>query len=402
MLFNQGQRSSAAQLAATDMAYVRLSTIDEGQGDGKGACNGGIYIVRRQLDGIICVEKRLLSKDCVGYAIPREIDIHRRLRHPNIVPYLDGVVSVQVPARMYLEFFSHGTLREVIYRAMDAADAERQRHLHDNKAAATGADVGGGGAGAGAGAGAVCGSQMQNDRWRGGGGGGCRYYRKDYDGPTPATALPEEFLWHVFMSLVQALVYLRTGSTDPYDIRPVPGWVPILHRDIKPANVFLRPASVATASTSRSSKVQQPVVALGDFGLAEPVYTTYIDGMRHQYSATPPLKNIVGTPLWQPPELPLHEANGRGDVWAVGAVMHALCRLDMGPVSLDDAPPGVAPKRWICDPDARRPRRAGPRYSPELNMALAAALTLDVQLRPDACALWELLLQLHGEAMKVC
>jgi serine/threonine protein kinase len=40
------------------------------------------------------------------------------------------------------------------------------------------------------------------------------------------------------------------------------------------------------------------------------------------------------TPQWQPPEVPLPDARGRGDVWSIGAVVHVMCHDGVGPVDV--------------------------------------------------------------------
>ncbi|KAF2731405.1 kinase-like protein [Polyplosphaeria fusca] len=79
---------------------------------------------------------------------------------------------------------------------------------------------------------------------------------KDYCGQQ--TEIPEDFIWHVFESVADALSYCYDGPED------AKYWRPILHNDIRPANVFL-------SSKSQSGEVlnaKYPRVVLGDFGLA--------------------------------------------------------------------------------------------------------------------------------------
>jgi hypothetical protein len=62
------------------------------------------------------------------------------------------------------------------------------------------------------------------------------------------------------------------------------------------------------------------------------------------------------------------------------------------------SPRGMDAKDWMRSAAARRPQTAGPAYSQQLNVALAATLTLDVAQRPMAAPLLPLLLQLQAQA----
>ncbi len=323
--------------------YDQLSTIDPGDGRGAGACNDGIYLVRRAHDALVCVEKHLppyAFTDANGRRLtcPREIAVLRTLRHPNILRFVGAVVDPNAAppiARLYTEYYSHGSLADMLRRLR-----------------ATGAGV------------------------------------------------PEAFVWHVFFSLVRALVYLRTGSTHPHEIRPARGWAPLLHRDIKPLNVFLRNAAAARADRHHG---EYPLVVLGDFGLAKPAAAVAAAACRSSSADTPhgverlrAAALLQGTPQWQPPELPLHDARGRGDLWAVGAVVHALCHGGVGPVDTARRPRGVSSLAWAELPAARQPRRAGGAYSTQLNSALSVALTPDLARRPDACGMFMALQQFYA------
>jgi serine/threonine protein kinase len=323
------------------------------------SANDSVSVVRRVRDGLVCVEKRL--SDAAGGAYPREIDIHRMLHHPNIVQYVDSVIppTLSLSAaggaewKLYIEYCSLGSLEDMLKR-LRQADRRSSRSVR----------------------------------------------------------LPEPFIWHAFLSLARALVYLRTGSSHATQVRQAPAWVPVLHRDIKPANIFLRPSSSTSStssstlsssafppspfttnnnssSSSSSSSSAYPAVVLRDFGVA-------ISSRDPALASHQP--HFVGTPMWQPPELPQHDPHGRGDVWAAGAVVQALCRLDTGPVDVGMAPRGTDAKEWMQSPAARQPETAGPAYSDQLNAALAAALTLDVAQRPTAVELFQQLLQLQAQA----
>lgn len=126
--------------------------------------------------------------------------------------------------------------------------------------------------------------------------------------------IPEGFIWHSFLQLADACAYMHTGydrlaNSD----RPPRGFQPIVHRDIKPPNIFLR--------LDRNSGY--PDLVLADFGCAT---TKVRSGNTYQ----------IGTPMYQPPELPIHSP--QGDVWSLGACIHIMAT---------GSPPikGV-PKKW--------------------------------------------------------
>ncbi len=144
------------------------------------------------------------------------------------------------------------------------------------------------------------------------------------------------------------------------------------------------------SSSNSCSAVSEPhpTVLLGDFGWAMGAHDPEL-AYEQQFEC--------GTPLWQGPEVPRHDEHGRSDVWAVGACIESLCHLDTGPVRLPP-PAGVDADAWLGCPRARQPRGAGPRYSRELSVALAAALRLNVNQRPDACVKLALLKRLRADA----
>ncbi|KAI3331720.1 hypothetical protein HD806DRAFT_546068 [Xylariaceae sp. AK1471] len=80
--------------------------------------------------------------------------------------------------------------------------------------------------------------------------------------------IPEHFIWHVFLTLIEAVRWLHTGAV-PGTNDVVDGWTPIYHRDIAVNNIFLQ-------YTHRPDTEPEPVegfetnafpeVVLGDFG----------------------------------------------------------------------------------------------------------------------------------------
>ncbi|KAI4187265.1 MAG: hypothetical protein LQ348_004121, partial [Seirophora lacunosa] len=125
------------------------------------------------------------------------------------------------------------------------------------------------------------------------------YFKRD-------AKVPEPFLWHTFLQLARALHHLHTAARDPRSGAPIT----ILHRDIKPANVLLRPSS----SSSPTNRNRYPDVVLADFGCSS-THPTPSSSASVRYSC-------VGSITYQGPEVPLQ--NAAGDVWALGATVHAL------------------------------------------------------------------------------
>ncbi|KAI9782181.1 MAG: G2-specific serine/threonine protein kinase [Peltula sp. TS41687] len=178
--------------------------------------------------------------------------------------------------------------------------------------------------------------------------------------------LPEGFIRQVFLELADALAYchygveetdLRGGSVVPSKF---PGWLTVIHRDLKPSNVFL------VASGAR-----YPCVVVGDFGLA-------IRENDRRYRR----KRNVGAPFIRAPDA---ACSPKVDVWAVGAIMQMLCRLDLG--LLKTMPADISTKDWLGRGEAFDPKGAGTRYSIALNDAVAACQSLSPDDRPSSVEL---------------
>lgn len=285
--------------------FQRLKTLDDGKGAHSGLSgnmNDGVFLVKRKKDGLICVQKRIPTRN---KHLLDEIRVHYRLEHPNICQYIDAFIADHDPpplrASLYIEYCDQGSLEMVLER-----------------------------------------------------------YRRRSEKPRARSYIPEGFIWTVFLDICSALQYLHYGieAGDTSPPKHPPEWRRVLHRDIKPANIFLKSGRYD----------EYPIAVLGDFGCA----TRY--GMKGWNETD----TIVGTSTWQPPEIPEHTT--RGDVWALGAVIQALCRLDHGPVI--SPPAGVNEEIWWISPEARVPKSAGRHYSVQLNRALESALTLAHKQRP--------------------
>ncbi|KAL8948820.1 MAG: hypothetical protein Q9222_005027 [Ikaeria aurantiellina] len=136
---------------------------------------------------------------------------------------------------------------------------------------------------------------------------------------------PEAFIWHCYLQLAEAMAYIHAGYR--VDGQPISSnFQTVIHRDIKPSNIFLR--------RSRS-QTQYPDLVVADFGMA----TT------QKYSGQ---GSLLGTPIYQPPECPLHSREG--DIWAVGACIHALAT---GGPPMAQPPRGVTDNQWFLNPGSR-------------------------------------------------
>jgi serine/threonine protein kinase len=154
----------------------------------------------------------------------------------------------------------------------------------------------------------------------------------------------EAFIWSAFKDLANAIGYMQHGITDTVRSGPRdPKWHPIIHRDIAPRNVFLQ-----------SGQQRYPRVILGDFGCGD--FVELLTGQLPRFD-----------PRWAPPEAPTFGPTS--DVWSMGAVVQAMCRLD-GPA-----------ERYGPVPGGRHYRGNVGGYSEQLNKALAYAMADDPRMR---------------------
>lgn len=177
-------------------------------------------------------------------------------------------------------------------------------------------------------------------------------YFEDWQG------VPESFIWHCFLQISEGLAFMHHG----YDRRqlggppPASDWQPIIHGDIKPENIFLGPPTPDSHG--------YPSLVLGDFGLAT------MDEIP-----------FPGTWKWQPPELPM--TSKKADVWALGAVIHALAHEGRAP--LRHRPDGMHPHDFYRWPGARQPMSLLGNYTTELHeLVIHGALEFNPQARPSS------------------
>jgi serine/threonine protein kinase len=220
--------------------------------------------------------------------------------------------------------------------------------------------------------------------------------------------LPEAFVWYVLISMLNVFDYLATGRSDGErrSRHHRRDWETILHRDVKTANVFLRerrPLQQQAAAAAAASRVPFPdgafrdadargdvsklprVVAglaaaagypdpvLGDWGWAIGVNDPdFVDDQGPAAEA--------GTAAYQGPEQPLHDRQGRSDVYGLGASIEELCtnklRRRLAPLPAEVPTPAPAPEAGGAAAAAAAPPGAGARprssyyYSPQLVMAI--------------------------------
>ena len=170
--------------------------------------------------------------------------------------------------------------------------------------------------------------------------------------------VPESFIWHAFLQISEGLAYMHHGYDRRLNYGPPPAsdWGPIIHGDIKPENIFLGPPTPDSHG--------YPSLVLGDFGLASGKET-----------------NRAGTWKWQPPELPV--TSKAADVWALGAVIHALAHDGRPPMR--PCPPGMQKCDFYRWPGAREPMSLHGLYSDELHdIVVNGTLEFNPDARPSS------------------
>ena len=151
-------------------------------------------------------------------------------------------------------------------------------------------------------------------------------------------AMPEERVWRLFSQLCLALRYIHKERH-------------VVHRDLTPSNIMLS---------------AEGVIKLADFGLAK---------QRHGTQSI--LESVVGTVLYQCPEIIQHEAYGeKADIWALGCVLYQMAALS--PPFSGANPLAVA--RSIVEGDFTP---LPDTFSPLLSTTVARLLTVDPDARPD-------------------
>ena len=151
--------------------------------------------------------------------------------------------------------------------------------------------------------------------------------------------LPEDFIWHCFIQIAEALDVMHNAGSKR-----------VIHRDVKPNNVFLE--------HKYNHKAPWPNLKLGDFGVA------VLE------------ENTMGfhVPCWQGPELPLHSS--AGDIWGLGAIIHWMAH-GKPPIAPRPADFRGSQKEWEDIPCARKPMPLPKSYSDGLDAYMMRCLEWD-------------------------
>jgi hypothetical protein len=197
-----------------------------------------------------------------------------------------------------------------------------------------------------------------------------QYYRH-------SARFPESFLWHIYLQLCEAVAFIHHGYDHRRQGKQPEKWQKIIHRDIKPANIFLR------LPLNYPGKGLYPSIVLGDFGMAS----------LHDTS-----DRIIGTPEFQPPEIPM--ASRKADVWAIGAIMHVLIHDGQAPIAPKPEFYAGSKIDWFCEPIAREPNLIDDKYSRGLTFCVFGALRDDPDYRWGVVDLLNTIL--HSQQRKRC
>lgn len=165
--------------------------------------------------------------------------------------------------------------------------------------------------------------------------------------------LPEDFIWHCFIQIAEALDVLHNAGSER-----------VIHRDVKPDNVFLE--------DKYYHEPPWPNLKLGDFGAA----------------ALKELTKGFHVPRWQGPELPL--LGVAGDIWGLGAIIHWMAH-GRPPIAPRPADFRGSQKEWEDRPEAREPMPLPKLYSSSLHMYMMRCLEFDPDDRISSHSLVECL-----------
>ena len=152
----------------------------------------------------------------------------------------------------------------------------------------------------------------------------------------PFRRISEDFIWHCFVQLAEALDVVHNAGSRK-----------VVHRDVKPGNIFL--------DQKYRHEAPWPDLKLGDFGEA---------GFNPREAGFMALR-------WQGPELPLLSA--AGDIWGLGAIVHWLAH-GQPPIAPRPRSFGGSLREWEARPSARQPMPLPLSYSGALNRHMMRCL----------------------------
>ncbi|KAK5117219.1 hypothetical protein LTR85_008987 [Meristemomyces frigidus] len=203
-----------------------------------------------------------------------------------------------------------------------------------------------------------------------------RRYRSNGD------AIPEPFIWYVFLSLAEAGLAMERGNQSllvappgwPADQYGRIGWQ-IIHRDLKPSNVFLGAHTVNHFDDYPTPKV-------GDFGLAVKTFgpgdglnpDIYLDGGGTYGFRAPETRSYLDRTTLDP--LDRWPLSNYTNIWGFGMIIYCLMSLDNRP----------AQKDWLGNANMDVPNvgaDARMAYSNELVQEVRQCLSPDPTTRPD-------------------
>ncbi|KAK9782611.1 putative Protein kinase domain-containing protein [Seiridium cardinale] len=315
--------------------YSVVKIMDVGDGT-KGSMNAGVFVVRKKSTKELFIQKNFRANDdfLIGL-IRKEISILRMLKCNSLVQYVDGFLQESpFRAAVYMEFCDCGDLGGLL----TVFKTRKKSHLN-----------------------------------------------------SPTDHIPESFIWHAFLALIDGLHFLATGSSYlALDLcqNDAATWKPVVHRDIKPDNIMLK-------SRSTPGSTKPLYVVLSDFGMAE-----YED---ESINSGPPWP-VFGTPEYHAPELCFdpypgtqHELNElagphtlKSDIWAIAAIIHALCERDaLAHMDRSCWMPPFPELRWRGRVARKQVLQIQNRtfYSDRLESCIKSAGHADPAKRPDAQAL---------------
>ena len=189
----------------------------------------------------------------------------------------------------------------------------------------------------------------------------------------------EEAVWSLLKQLANALTYCQYGIHDAVsairleDRARARHWIGVVHRDIKPANIFLR-------RRRDNNEEVFPDVVLGDFGQA----------IREDDIGNWERLLMGGDLNWAAPETRTRGYEYFADIWAVGAVVQAACRMETEKVRI-----GPNPVR----PRGRVYWGVGRAYSDELDMIVSRLMCPNPRGRPE---MWEVAPRLNYWSERAC